>query len=168
MGLLRFFLFVRSLETERQLVKDTLGSELKRMEEESTVYVCVCVRACVCVCVCVYIYICTCMYICIHTYMYTYTYTYIRVHTHICVYIFTGATARAPGLHHRNCARTQGRSLLLISRSLLPLHWGSFDTGAHLRHSRTSAVLSCNRKPTCGSAKRLGSVYVYMYYICNM
>jgi hypothetical protein len=27
----------RSLETERQLVKDTLGSELKRMEEESTV-----------------------------------------------------------------------------------------------------------------------------------
>ncbi len=134
--------------------------------------VCACVRVCVCVCVFIYTYAHACTYvyihICIHTYMYTYTYTYIRVHTHICVYIFTGATARAPGLHHRNCARTQGRSLLLISRSLLPLHWGSFDTGAHLRHSRTSAVLSCNRKPTCGSAKRLGSVYVYMYYICNM
>jgi hypothetical protein len=54
MGLLRFFLFVRSLETERQLVKDTLGSELKRMEEESTVYVCLYVYVlCVSVCICV-------------------------------------------------------------------------------------------------------------------
>jgi hypothetical protein len=34
----------------------------------------------------------------------------------------------------------ESRSLLLISRSLLPLHWASFDTGAHLSLERASAA----------------------------
>ena len=34
----------------------------------------------------------------------------------------------------------ESRSLLLIRRSLLPLHWASFGTGAHLSLERASAA----------------------------